>query len=1329
MPPRNRHPPTSTSSPSTTSSPGTSPPAPPPATGLTKRQRQALRINRSAAPATSTSATSTPAFHPASLPHEDAQEERERERASPSKYPTPLPDEDEDEYEEGPGHGVPVGTLVDVEPSSPRRAEPPPASARGPAQQQPRQRQQQRRETSPPAAPPRPHRETSPPLSAAAIPTRHPPPPQADTHPPRASSSPHQRREETLEGQEGQERHERRVSSGHRRVPEAPRPPPAPAPTRALSALSALRAVAASTSTQAYAYAYGSPSSPKGPSSFAAGGRRNGEERMGREDGGHGDRDGDDEKGERVVQARWDEVRVRGGVGSFHSKPRSRRTTTTTRRLLTLTYTTGVQVWDATHLGGVSEVVNLNLPLSPSQGDGHGEMYGPVLSAAILPPLRGGKLGVAGDGDGEIELGVLTPHALYVYALHAGRISARVGFPLALAASGGKRERGSGRRGQEYGYGVSREDAVVVSGVPYGFEVGEEVIVVTTHSPPALIVLARPSLRVLHVFPAAELAAVYPPPSSSTSPTHSSSTGTSPPYGSPPRAFSSTSPYNTSPNSPLTPIPVSALHNRLLAFLSPPPLASPSLGHASPPLVGGSGSSIGDGVASWGRSIGRFFSRSAPAAASVFAGTLPSLASAAGVSGAGGGSGNGGGGIGTNGGGSWVRVVDLAGRDVPRDVYVFEAGRAPLGGLSFTADGTKLIAVRRDGLGASMYALRPTPSPLRSLHPSQDASAPTPMYALKRGRTGAVVEAVHAAQDGRYVALATRRRTVHVFAVNSYGGRADVRSHVGEKVWDAAPLLDGVGATAAGEERPTEVHALVRLRLPAVPQPKEGEPAPVLPAPLAIAFIPASASSAASTALRPTTPVSPSSNSGGGPGGGRARGAQDVLVFDPLDGMLGLRRVAVGVEAPYANVEVPLGPISVSLPAAAVSRLSMSASPPSYAQQQQRGAGGGGTGVDSVAGDLVGKESVVATWKLGRRSGWPEIRRAEEGEGDVVPAEGRHVKEDWLAQAELSTFSNVRRVLPRPIYLCHQFAFYTLGEDYHALLRRYQLAIGGVKIEVRREVEVSAFSFDPGASASGEAFVEGYGNSSSSPRAIRRRSRVVSSSFEEPLSSALAAGGHYRDARPPPVLPMLPNGSPASSSAFRMPARAVAGLGDNVAEGIGRLRREMRHQRQKQQARSPPNRTGGDDIEASVPLEFDEEDEDFTVAPKPEDDDTYLRIHADRGEDDDAMSVTASRLGEESVPASVSTPATSTHPEDEQLRTDATTETNIATSTTAIIDADGEGEWAGWATEDRQAVEEAERFDDISVVGFLDEEQAAMQAEEARRQGAKRGSRGKKGRN
>ncbi|KAJ6630038.1 hypothetical protein B0H10DRAFT_1984799 [Mycena sp. CBHHK59/15] len=378
---------------------------------------------------------------------------------------------------------------------------------------------------------------------------------------------------------------------------------------------------------------------------------------------------------------------------------------------------------------------------------------------------------------------------------------------------------------------------------------------------------------------------------------------------------------------------------------------------------------------------------------------------------------------------------------------------------------------------------------------------------------------------------------------------------------------------------------------------------------------------------------------------------------------------------------------------------SMSVSPPGPATSYVRG---GGVGAVEAPMELGAREAVVATWSLRRRRGWAEIRRAEVGE--TAGVDGRPGKEDWLAQAELSTFSRAPRVLPRPIYLSHQFSFHTLGEDYHALIRRFQFDIGGAKLEVRKEVEVSAYAAGVGG---GESFVEGF---ASSPRAIRRRSRA-SSSFDEPLASALA-GAHY--ALPPPVLPMLPNGSPAS---FRssIPIRTMAGLGDGVAEGLGRLRREMRHQRQKQLVRSPPARRVAEDmgsVEASVPLAFDEEDEDFVVPPSG--DDVYLRVHADR-EDDDALSATTSRNGEDSA-ASISTPATSSHPLEDDDRLD--------------VGVGMEGEWHGWAAEDTQAVEEAERFDDISVVGFLDEEQAAMQAEAERRKAvAARGARGKKRRN
>ncbi|KAJ7256566.1 hypothetical protein C8J57DRAFT_1136067, partial [Mycena rebaudengoi] len=456
------------------------------------------------------------------------------------------------------------------------------------------------------------------------------------------------------------------------------------------------------------------------------------------------------------------------------------------------------------------------------------------------------------------------------------------------------------------------------------------------------------------------------------------------------------------------------------------------------------------------------------------------------------------------GGGSWVRVVDLGGLssaadnvihdDVPlRTIHAFRAGAGAVGGLAFSADGTRVFAVRRDGVGAGVWGLRP------------GAAQAEQMYDLRRGRTGAVVEALAGAQDGRFVALATRRRTVHVFAVNPYGGRADVRSHLGARVRDAAEGLGGSGGVGV-----EQVYPLVRMRLPQRQQQQQQAEEVMPPAPLAIVFVPPAADAGA-----PSSPAA------------APVGVQDVLVFDPADGVLSLRRVTLALEPASHAAGLP---ISVSLPAGRLG-VSMSVSPPTYGSPASSYAAGGGAGEPAAGMELGAREAVVATWSLRRRRGWAEIRRAVLGDGGVVEKAGGG-KQDWLAQAELSTFSRAPRVLPRTIYLSHQFAFHTLGEDYHALIRRYKLDIGGAKIEVRKEVEVSYSA--GGGGGGGESFVEGY---ASSPRAIRRRSRT-SSTFDEPLASALA-GAHY--ALPPPVLPMLPNGSPSS---FRssIPIRTMAGL-------------------------------------------------------------------------------------------------------------------------------------------------------------------------------------------
>jgi hypothetical protein len=216
---------------------------------------------------------------------------------------------------------------------------------------------------------------------------------------------------------------------------------------------------------------------------------------------------------------------------------------------------------------------------------------------------------------------------------------------------------------------------------------------------------------------------------------------------------------------------------------------------------------------------------------------------------------------------------------------------------------------------------------------------------------------------------------------------------------------------------------------------------------------------------------------------------------------------------------------------------------------------------------------------------------------------------------------------------------------------------------VRREVQVSAYS-----AGTGESFVEGF----STPLHVRR----VSSSFDEPLASALSAGLDYTHTSRT-IIPMLPNGTPGSRpKSFKnsVPIRNMAtGLGDGVSEGLGRIRREMHKVRSPRLGPRP-------DVSESVPLEFDEEDEDF-LSPN-----NRLGIHGDG-----AISRSTSR-GEGDSGASVSTPSTSAAP----------------------LDDEADDLWRGWNAEDKRIVDEAEQFDD--VVGFLDEEQTpSIRAERTER--------------
>ena len=305
----------------------------------------------------------------------------------------------------------------------------------------------------------------------------------------------------------------------------------------------------------------------------------------------------------------------------------------------------------------------------------------------------------------------------------------------------------------------------------------------------------------------------------------------------------------------------------------------------------------------------------------------------------------------------------------------------------------------------------------------------------------------------------------------------------------------------------------------------------------------------------------------------------------------------------------------------------------------------------------------------------------------------------WLSRAEITTFSKSQRVLPRSLYLSHQFSFHTLGEDYHALIRRYQFDIIGHKIEVRKEVEVNAFSSTTTEGGAGGSFVEG--SFSSSPRDIRR----FSTSFDEPLASALGAGFSHFPQSNQTIIPMFPNGTAGSKpKSFRssIPIRTMAGFGDGMSEGFGRIRREIQHK-----VRSPLLAPRSDSsVSGSVPLEFDEEDEDFLGGGVGALLDALEPVPKQRESSD--VSRGTSRDDRVSVDSSLSASSASVNIDDDVVGT---------------VDEDI---WQGWDYQDKMAIEEAERFDDISAVGFLDAAQegskpiAATDGEGRKRTGRER---------
>ncbi|KAI0051493.1 hypothetical protein FA95DRAFT_1534680 [Auriscalpium vulgare] len=952
------------------------------------------------------------------------------------------------------------------------------------------------------------------------------------------------------------------------------------------------------------------------------------------------------DQGESITWARWDTLNPGRA-----------------RRLLFLGYRSGLQIWDCSQLDSITEVLNL-----PSTDWGH------VWSAAILPPpstTLDDRFSRARPTVGVIAKRPLQNPEFIVYSLAAQQVLEKLFVPGLVS-----------------------------------FSSSPNFILLSTSKPSTLRIISPCTLATLFIIPHHSLSAFARPSSKNLN--DDTNHNVLPPH---------TLDSEDAPPADLQ--PVFALSGRLLAFSSPPPrvdfshqvvtstqprtrspVRADTTGSLSQADIGNMAMRVGGSVLSGMRSLGAMaftaartriatdtppeaqtprsptFSRSAPAASrphqrrysqspstgigrplvddidsntsappSPFVSTTPSEYSK----------------------GNYVTVLDLAPLlspaahlQEPETIAEFMASKSQsISSLQFSADGTSLLTVPEDGQTLKVYQLKPASRAARAVRremlqsPDVDSrlraeeDAPWHMYDLRRGRTSAVVEQHEWAPDGRWIAVGSRNRTVHVFATNPYGGKSEEQSHLKGRVFNYTKL-----------PLSTTLSPIVRVRPTSSPTADRGA------APLVFTFIDSNTHSLPKRLLPPLSVHSPSSSSPPSTQSSpsqeplspvrlrRPTNFQDVLLFDPVDGTISLRRVFVDLRSQEHSLSVPgaipgIGGTSISLPTRSSfgrPNTSPSANVSGLSQMMQKPT------------DLAGHVDEVATWNVRRGHDWPVVTRSVANTAEaVINTTG---KLNWLAHAELQTSSLSMHVLPRPVYLSHQFSFYELTGDYHGLIRRHHFDVPGPKIEVRKEVEVSAYS-----KGVGESFVQGsLGVDIGLP-----------SSFDEPLSSAMASDLEYPSS--PPVIPMLPNGPTGSRpSSFKntIPIqRMTSGISDGMSEGLGRLRREIGKVRSPRMlAKSDHTATG-----EPVTLEFDEEDEDFLLSYPS-------------GHEDDVISRSTSR-GEGGSAASISTPSSGVDVLEQQGK-------------------GGDGVWLGWETEDRQAVEDAEQFHEISVVGFMDEEQAQM---------------------
>lgn len=364
---------------------------------------------------------------------------------------------------------------------------------------------------------------------------------------------------------------------------------------------------------------------------------------------------------------------------------------------------------------------------------------------------------------------------------------------------------------------------------------------------------------------------------------------------------------------------------------------------------------------------------------------------------------------------------------------------------------------------------------------------------------------------------------IDVFGINPYGGKPDDISHLDGRVRNPSSL----------QAWPVTVHPTIRLKATA----RDGFPAPIYK------FLPMAVSRASSLLSPARVGRSPTEHSFGTP----KYGFQDVLGFSSMTGLLTLRRCNLSLPSPAVTPadsarRPPGADFSRSLPASGVSMM-MSLMPANTPE----------TG-------LKASETLVASWDLKRDRTWDVVKDVVDTVKPTHIRDRKDLASVPLAQAELSTHNP--RILPPSTYASHQFNFFGLEEDWHALLRRSHFEVPVRKIEVRKEVEAL-----PQIGDAGDAFLQDMG---------------IGASFEQPIATAIQTTLDSNAASA--VMPSFPNAYKPSSwrDTIPIPHVPVRTLTEGVNEGLGRIKREIN------KARVPSTKVGGQEVPSLV---FEDDDE------------------------------------------------------------------------------------------------------------------------------------------